>query len=321
MNEPDELYTARHLFYAESYESCLTELNHLPRMQNKSIEIEKAILQCKCQIGLGKSEEVMKDIQEKRSRGDNEVYKDASMESLLYLAMFEMYSKQNNANSEEQINKLKETIEDKVLESEFNNCDTFLFVAATIYSKLDLSKDALKLLGNIENPTFEHMALSASIYLSINRFDQAKQIADVMMDRDEDHTLSQLANAWVGIQSNDKDSAKEAAYIYQDMIMKFGPTTLLLNGAACANLVEGKYEDAFDSINQALEMAKETGAVISADTLINAIMCFIHLDKPPEDIMKYISLLMATYPNHPYVSKIRGIEEAFLTQEQAGSGN
>lgn len=316
MSEPDELYTARHLFYVQNYASCINDIESLPRMKRKT-EIEKQLLLYKCQIGLGKSDEVVKELQEKISKG-NELCKDISIQSILYLASFEMSLKENTG--QQKLNEVKEMIESKLLESDFNECDTFLFVAATVYAKLELSKEALKLLGNIDSPSFEHMALSASIYLSINRLDQAKQVADVMIERDEDHTLSQLVNSWVGIQSNKQSLAKEAAYVYQDMIMKFGATTLLLNGAACANLVQGNYEDAFDSINQALEMAKEAKTAIDSDTLINTIMCFIHLDKPQEEMMEYMSLLMKTYPNHPYVSKIRGIEQAFAAHQQTNSG-
>lgn len=315
MSEPDELYTARDLFYVANFDACITEIRSLPRMKGKT-EIEKQGLLYKCQIGLGKEDEVVKELQQKSSIGD-EISKDASIQSILYLASFEMYLKQN---ATQKLEGVKEMIESKLLESEYNSCATFLFVAATIYSKLGLTKEALKLLGNIDSPSFEHMGLSASMYLSINRLDQAKQIADVMIERDEDNTLSQLVNSWVSIQTNNENLAKEAAYVYQDMIMKFGATTLLLNGAACAYLVQGNYEDALDSINQALEIAKETNPAIDSDTLINAIMCFIHLGKPQEEIMEYLALLTKNYPNHPYVSKIKGIEEAFAEEQQTNPG-
>ncbi|CAN0241460.1 unnamed protein product, partial [Discosporangium mesarthrocarpum] len=48
-----------------------------------------------------------------------------------------------------------------------------------------------------------------------------------------------------------------------------------------------------------------------ADTLINLVCCFRHLDKPAAFIDRHINQLRAAHPGHPYVCRLANNEAAF----------
>jgi hypothetical protein len=68
---------------------------------------------------------------------------------------------------------------------------SLFFIASSVIQKITLIGDGL-LLG------YRH-ALNVQIFIKMHRSDYAEKQLKIMQQIDEDHTLTQLANAWLGI--------------------------------------------------------------------------------------------------------------------------
>eukprot|EP00639_Heterosigma_akashiwo_P008857 CAMPEP_0194596486 /NCGR_PEP_ID=MMETSP0292-20121207/25691_1 /TAXON_ID=39354 /ORGANISM="Heterosigma akashiwo, Strain CCMP2393" /LENGTH=270 /DNA_ID=CAMNT_0039456763 /DNA_START=78 /DNA_END=893 /DNA_ORIENTATION=- len=158
------------------------------------------------------------------------------------------------------------------------NNPTVQVAAATVYLHEGDLKKALQAVH--QGVTLEQLALQVQVYLRLGRAD--------------------LAGSAGG------ERAGEAALVFEELMDKFAPSPLLLNGAAAARARLGQWQAAEHHLVQALSKSQN-----DPDTLVNLIACYQHLDKPADFTQRYVNQLKSVAPNHPYVQSLATVEGAF----------
>jgi tetratricopeptide (TPR) repeat protein len=186
--------------------------------------------------------------------------------------------------------------------SESENASLAL-VSAILYTMEDNTKEAIKALRYAR--TMEHHAILIQLYLRMDRLDLALKELKTLKSKDEDCPLSSLATAWTSLYAGG-GKVQEAAFIYDELVDKYGGSSMLLNGLAVAKMHQEQYEEAETLLQEAL-----TKSPADPDTLANLICVCQHLGRAPEIVSRYLSQLKSKAPNHQLISSISTFEGAF----------
>ena len=134
-------------------------------------------------------------------------------------------------------------------QTEAKDNNTLSLISAILFMMDDNVKDAMKALRNPR--TFEHHALLIQLYLRLDRLDLAQKELKALKAKDEESCLAYLATAWTHLYAGGA-KLQEAAYIYDELIDKYGASSMLLNGLAVAKMQQGAFEEAETHLQEAL---------------------------------------------------------------------
>nr|CAD7194905.1 unnamed protein product [Timema douglasi] len=305
--EVDELFDTKNAFYIGNYQQCINEAQKakvtLP--SSPAVQLERDIFLYRAYIAQKKYRVVLDEISG---------VSPPELQPLKLLAeYFAVPSKRDTL-----VSKLDQQASGNV---DVNNY-TSIIVTATVYYHEGNFEAALRILNQADYLEWSccvdfSSALTLQIYLKINRVDLAIKELKSMQEKDDDATLTQLAQAWVNIAMGG-DKLQDAYYIFQEMTDKHSSTPLLLNGQAVCFIGQGKYEEAEAALQESLD--KDSN---NPDTLINMIVLSQHLGKPPEVSNRFLSQLKDSHLEHPFVKEYLLKENEFerLTKQYAPSTN
>ncbi|KAL2653522.1 hypothetical protein R1flu_021650 [Riccia fluitans] len=278
---PDPLFALKNNFYMGAYQAAINESN--VHGLSEAATVERDCIMYRAYIALGQYQLVIDEISSAAA---------TALQAVKLLALY--FS--GGDNKEKALASISEWTADPVIASN----PSFLLVAGTIYAHEKMYNEALKLTH--VGGTLDLCALNVQIYLKMHRTDFAEKQLKIMQQIDEDHTLTQLANAWCNVCVGGS-KIKEAFDIFQELCEKYTWTVPLMNGSAICHMHTGRYEDAETLLLEALNKdAKD------ADTLANLIVCDLHLGKPTA---RYMSQLKMSHPDHPLVQRSASAEGAF----------
>jgi len=169
-------------------------------------------------------------------------------------------------------------------------------------------RDALKYV-HAGHESLEMLAMCIQIYLKIDRIDLAQQTLKSMQDIDDDDTLTGLASSWIFI-AQGGEKVNEAFFFLAELVEKFSPSILVLNSMAVCQILLKNYTNAFQYLKQARDLAIAGKEKVSAETLINSIVCLQHLRKA-DLITRILSELKQTHPHHPWLKRYAEMEALF----------
>jgi len=281
----DELFDIKNAFFTGNYQTCINEAQKL-KLSDPELSTDRDVFMYRSYLALKKYRVVLEEV----GPGSKSLLKPLNM-----LAQFlSSPSKRDSLVAEV----------DSLMAGDVDVTNYVqLIVAATLYLGVDQPESALRVLHPSDH--LECLALKIQALLAIHRPDLAKKELKVMMEKDEDATITQLAMAWTNM-SLGGEKIQEAYYIYQEMIDKLGSTATLLNGQAVTFLAQGKYSEAEAALNEAMERDPN-----NPDTLVNMIVLSQHQGKAPEVSNRFLSQLKDMDPNHSFVLKLNSKEQDF----------
>eukprot|EP00252_Welwitschia_mirabilis_P012566 TRINITY_DN276_c0_g2_i1.p1 TRINITY_DN276_c0_g2~~TRINITY_DN276_c0_g2_i1.p1 ORF type:complete len:253 (-),score=44.80 TRINITY_DN276_c0_g2_i1:229-987(-) len=250
MSGPDALFMLRNNFYLGAYQAAINESNVRGLSEEESIERDCIVY--RSYIALCSFQLVIDEIS------------DSAPTALQAVKLLATYLK-GPSHKENALSSLKEWLSDVAI----SNNPVLRLIAGIIYMHEQDYTEALK--HTHMGGTLELHALNVHIYLKMHRSDHAEKQLKIMQQIDEDHTLTQLANAWLNLAVGGS-KIQEAYLIFQDFCDNYQPTVTILNGKAISCMHMERFEEAETILLEALNKdAKD------AETLANLIVCSLHL--------------------------------------------
>ncbi|XP_057516048.1 coatomer subunit epsilon-1-like [Amaranthus tricolor] len=287
MAAPDALFSLRNNFYLGAFQAAINNSDISNLSEEESIERDCFVY--RSYIALGSHQLVINEIDSSAA---------TPLQAVKLLALY----LSGPENKDSAIASLKEWLADPAM----GNIPTLRLVAGIIFLHHQEYSEALK--HTNAGGTMELHALNVQIYLKMCRVDHAEKQLKIMQQIDEDHTLTQLANAWLNLAVGGS-KVQEAYLIFQDFSERFPMTGLILNGKAVCCMHMGNFDEAESFLLEALNKdAKD------AETLSNLVVCCLHLNKPTT---RYLSQLKVTHPEHMFVNRLSSAEENFERAAQS----
>jgi len=281
----DELFDVKNAYFTGNFQTCINEGQKL-KLTDPSIVLERDVLMYRSYLALRKFRVVLDEI----SSSSPDL-----IQPLRMLAIF--------LSSPDKRDDIVANLDNQMSGSFDATNYVLLVVAATIYLHVGQPEAALRALHSSDH--LECGAMKVQALLAMHRADLARKELKTLIDKDEDATLTQLAQAWTNLYLGG-EKIQEAYYIYQDMIDKLGSTALLLNGQATSFIAQGKFAEAESALQEALEKDPN-----NPETLVNLIVLSQHTGKQPEVSARYLSQLKDMDAGHPFVVTLSQKEADF----------
>ncbi|XP_010519040.1 PREDICTED: coatomer subunit epsilon-1-like [Tarenaya hassleriana] len=278
---PDHLFNLRNNFYLGAYQAAINN-SDIPNLSPEDA-IERDCLVFRSYIALGSYQLAISEIDESAA---------TPLQAVKLLALY----LSNPENKESTISSLREWLQDPTI----GNNPVLRLIAGIIFMHEEDYNEALKHTNAGGN--MELHALNVQIFIKMHRSDHAEKQLRVMQQIDEDHTLTQLANAWLDLAVGGS-KIQEAYLIFQDFSEKYPMTCLILNGKAVCCMHMGNFEEAETLLLEALNKdAKDP------ETLANLVVCSLHVGKSSS---RYLSQLKLSHPEHMLVKRASSAEDSF----------
>ncbi|KAJ7969228.1 Coatomer epsilon subunit [Quillaja saponaria] len=290
MAAPDHLFNARNNFYLGAYQAAIncSDVSNL----SPDEAIERDCIVHRSHIALGQLQFVISEIDSSAP---------TALQAVKLLALYFA----SPENKESTISSLKEWLADPAI----GNNSTLRLIAGIIFMHEHDYNEALKHTNS--GGTMDLHALNVQIFLKMHRSDYAERQLRAMQQIDEDHTLTQLASAWLNLAVGGS-KIQEAYLIFQDFSEKYQMTSLILNGKAVCCMHMGSFDEAETLLLDALQ--KDAS---DPETLANLVVCCLHLGKSSS---KFLSRLKLSHPEHVLVKRASTAEESFDRAVQSVAG-
>lgn len=278
---PDLLFNLRNNFYIGAYQAAIN--SGAVRNLSEEDSIERDCFIYRSYIAQGSYQLVINEINSSSA---------TPLQAVKLLAMYLL----SPDNKEIVLSSIREWLSDAAI----GNNPILRLIAGIIFIHEQDYNEALKY-TNVGG-TMELNALNVQIFLKMHRSDYAEKQLRVMQQADEDHTLTQLATAWLNLAVGGS-KIQEANLIFQDFSEKYQVTSLILNGKAVCSMHMGNFEEAESFLLEALQKdAKDP------ETLANLVVCSLHLGKPSS---RHLSQLKLSHPEHMLIKRGASAEENF----------
>ncbi|KAL8113374.1 hypothetical protein AgCh_020626 [Apium graveolens] len=234
MAAPDLLFSVRNNFHIGAYQAAINSSTNLSNLSPDEA-IERDSLVYRSYIAQSSYELVISEIDSSAA---------TPLQAVKLLALY----LSDPGNKESTISNLHEWLSDPAI----GNNPILRTIAGIIYMHEQDYNEALK--HTHAGGTMELHALNVQIFLKMHRTDYAEKQLRIMQQIDEDHTLTQLANAWINLAVGGS-KIQEAYLIFQDFSEKYQMTSLILNGKAVCSMHMGNFDEAESLLLEALNKA------------------------------------------------------------------
>ena len=287
--EDMQMFELKNAYYIGNYQQCIK----LSSGKKEAAAAERELFMYRAYCAQGKYNTVLEEIDPSTAT--------APFQTLRIVAQY--------LQSPQEKSQLTVTALDKLLLDGFKEGDEMVPVlAAGVYLHQQNYNAALSALHDLT--LLEAAALRVQAFLAMARLDLAKVELKAMLDRDDDNTLTQLAQAWFNL-SLGGERVQDAYYAFQELMDKFVPTALLLNGQACCHLLQNKWEEADALLQDSLEKDNN-----NLDTLFNLYVVSQQLKKPPDFCKRYLRQLEELCPSYSFLQEFKSKQSLFSEAEQ-----